>query len=79
MLSEMNTALGEQQTSSGLAVYLILHQADERGDDDTGFTHDKRRNLIAQALAPSCGLHGEHQADQGTDATIVWCEHACYH
>ena len=41
-------------------IHLILHQGDERGDDDGGALHEQRRQLIAERLASAGGHKHEH-------------------
>jgi len=52
----------ERRADAGLAQrrHLVLHQRDQRRDDDAGAVAQQRRNLIAQRLA-AAGRH-QHQA-----------------
>jgi chromatin segregation and condensation protein Rec8/ScpA/Scc1 (kleisin family) len=41
---------------------LVLHQRDQRRDDDGESVEEQRRQLVAQALATARGKHRERRA-----------------
>ncbi|OIQ83817.1 hypothetical protein GALL_343830 [mine drainage metagenome] len=74
-------------TKSGQRIDLVLHEGDQRRDDDAGAGPDQCRDLVAQGL-PAAGRHQDERVAPGDDGVddlglvateVLVAEHAAQH